>query len=40
MTGTLSGAVPHLGADSVVVLHDLVVRPDEGEWIFGRAATG
>ena len=40
MTGTLSGAVPHLGADSVVVLHDLVVRPDEGEWIVGRAATG
>ena len=27
-------------ADSVILLHDLVVRPDDEEWIVGRAATG
>lgn len=29
-----------IGPDSVVVLHDLAIRPDDEEWIVGRAATG
>lgn len=28
------------GPDSVVTFHELVMRPEDGEWIVGRAATG